>query len=160
MYPSFRSGQRIRISTVDDTGLPIIRYGTVGADSLPNNPIIVLYDDALGSDMVNIAEITSLDLDVIELQLMGADLLSDPQLRAGLAELWRAEVSRAGIHVLALFPFEKDGVAGVADGDQFLLAEFTYNGETWVVRAAFTTQAPTMVVVRADRMNRWNGFIH
>jgi len=160
MHPSFRSGQRIRISTMDATGLPIVRYGTVGTDSVLDNPIIVMYDDASGSDIVDISEIESLDLDVIELQLTGADLLQDPILRAGLAELWRAEVGRAGFHVAALFPFEKDGVVGIADGEQFLLAEFTYNGETWVVRGTFTTLAPTMVIVRADRMNRWNGFIH
>ena len=160
MQPSFRSGHRIRISTVDDNGLPIVRYGTVGADSVPDQPVIVLCDDVSGSDTVNISEITSLDLDVIELQLTGPDLLHDPLLRAGLAELWRAEVSRAGIHVAALFPFEKNSVVGVADGDQFLLAEFTYNGETWVVRGTLASDVPTMVVIRADRMNRWNGFIH
>ena len=160
MHPSFRSGHRIRISTVDDTGLPIVRYGTVGADSVPDQPVIVLCDDVSGSDTVNISEITSLDLDIIELQLTGPDLLHDPLLRAGLAELWRAEVSRAGIHVAALFPFEKNGVVGVADGDQFLLAEFTHNGETWVVRGTLASDVPTMVVIRADRMNRWNGFIH
>jgi hypothetical protein len=54
----------------------------------------------------------------------------------------------------------KGDVVGVSDGEHFLLAEFTYNGETWVVRGAFPADAPTMVVIRADRMNRWNGFIH
>ena len=55
---------------------------------------------------------------------------------------------------------EKGDAVGVVDGEHFLLAEFTYNGETWVVRGALASDDPTMVVIRADRMNRWNGFIH
>ena len=160
MSRSFRSGQRVRVSTVDTDGLPTVRYGTIGADVTSNDPVVVMYDDLLGSDTVNSSEIELLDLDAIELRLIGRDLLDDPLLRAGLAELWRAEVGRAGLVVATLFPMGKDDVVGVSDGEQFLLAEFTYNGETWVVRGAFTADAHTMVVVRADRMNRWNGFIH
>jgi hypothetical protein len=160
MPRSFRSGQRVRVSTVDTDGLPTVRYGTIGADVNSDDPVVVMYDDLLGSDTVNSSEIELLDLDAIELRLTGRDLLDDPLLRAGLAELWRAEVGRAGLVVATLFPMGKDDVVGVSDSEQFLLAEFTYNGETWVVRGAFTADAPTMVVIRADRMNRWNGFIH
>ena len=151
MPRSFRSGQRVRVSTVDTDGLPMIRYGTVGADAVSNGRIAVL---------VNSSEIEPLDLDLIELRLTGTDLLNDPLLRAGLAELWRAEVARAGLVIATLFPMEKGDVVGVVDGEHFLLAEFTYNGETWVVRGALASDDPTMVVIRADRMNRWNGFIH
>lgn len=160
MPRSFRSGQRVRVSTVDTDGLPMVRYGTIGADVHSDDPVVVMYDDLLGSDTVNSSEIELLDLDAIELRLIGRDLLDDPLLRAGLAELWRAEVSRAGLVVATLFPMEKGDVVGVVDGEHFLLAEFTYNGETWVVRGALASDAPTMVVIRADRMNRWNGFIH
>jgi hypothetical protein len=55
---------------------------------------------------------------------------------------------------------KKDDVVGIADGQQFLLAEFTYNKEPWVVRGTIAADSPTTVVVRADRMNRWDGFIH
>ena len=160
MPRSFRSGQRVRVSTVDTDGLPTVRYGTIGADVNSDDPVVVMYDDLLGSDTVNSSEIELLDLDAIELRLTGRDLLDDPLLRAGLAELWRAEVGRAGLVVATLFPMGKDDVVGVVDGEHFLLAEFTYNGETWVVRGALASDAPTMVVIRADRMNRWNGFIH
>ena len=160
MPRSFHSGQRVRVSTVDTDGLPTVRYGTIGADVDSDDPVVVMYDDLLGSDTVNSSEIELLDLDAIELRLTGRDLLDNPLLRAGLAELWRAEVDRAGLAIATLFPMGKDDVVGVSDGEQFLLAEFTYNGETWVVRGAFTADAPTMVVIRADRMNRWNGFIH
>ena len=160
MPRSFRSGQRVRVSTVDTDGLPTVRYGTIGADVNSDDPVVVMYDDLLGSDLVNNSEIELLDLDLIELRLTGTDLLNDPLLRAGLAELWRAEVSRAGLVVATLFPMGKDDVVGVVDGEHFLLAEFTYNGETWVVRGALASDTPTMVVIRADRMNRWNGFIH
>jgi len=160
MPRSFRSGQRVRVSTVDTDGLPTVRYGTIGADVNSDDPVVVMYDDLLGSDTVNSSEIELLDLDAIELRLTGRDLLDDPLLRAGLAELWRAEVGRAGLVVATLFPMGKDDVVGVVDGEHFLLAEFTYNGETWVVRGALASDDPTMVVIRADRMNRWNGFIH
>ena len=90
----------------------------------------------------------------------GTDLLHDPTLRAGLADLWRAEVDLAGLVVATLFPMKKDGIVGIADGQQFLLAEFTYNGEPWVVRGIIEADSPATVVVRADRMNRWDGFIH
>jgi hypothetical protein len=145
---------------VDTDGLPTVRYGTVGADADSNGRTAVIYDNLEGSELVNASEIELLDLDAIELRLMGRDLLDDPLLRAGLAELWRAEVDRAGLVVATLFPMGKGDVVGVVDGEHFLLAEFTYNGETWVVRGAVASDAPTMVVIRADRMNRWNGFIH
>ena len=160
MPRSFRSGQRVRVSTVDTDGLPMVRYGTVGADAVSENPIVIIYDNLAGSDLVNSSEIELLDLDLIELRLTGTDLLNDPLLRAGLAELWRAEVARAGLVIATLFPMEKGDAVGVVDGEHFLLAEFTYNGETWVVRGALASDDPTMVVIRADRMNRWNGFIH
>jgi len=160
MPHSFRSGQRVRISTVDTDGLPMVRYGTVGGDAVSSGRIAVIYDNLAGSDLVDGSEIELLDLDLIELRLAGTDLLKDTSLRAGLAELWRAEVARAGLVIATLFPMEKDDVVGVVDGEHFLLAEFTYNGDTWVVRGALASDDPTMVVIRADRMNRWNGFIH
>ena len=148
----------------------MVRYGTVGADAVSENPIVIIYDNLAGSDLVNSSEIELLDLDLIELRLTGTDLLNDPLLRAGLAELWRAEalgacgtcagIARAGLVIATLFPMEKGDAVGVVDGEHFLLAEFTYNGETWVVRGALASDDPTMVVIRADRMNRWNGFIH
>jgi hypothetical protein len=138
----------------------VVRYGTVGGDAVSSGRIAVIYDNLAGSDLVDGSEIELLDLDLIELRLAGTDLLNDASLRAGLAELWRAEVARAGLVIATLFPMEKGDVIGVVDGEHFLLAEFTYNGETWVVRGALASDDPTMVVIRADRMNRWNGFIH
>jgi hypothetical protein len=138
----------------------MVRYGTVGADAVSSGQIAVIYDNLAGSDLVDGSEIELLDLDLIELRLAGTDLLNDTSLRSRLAELWRAEVARAGLVIATLFPMEKGEVVGVVDGEHFLLAEFTYNGETWVVRGALASDDPTMVVIRADRMNRWNGFIH
>jgi hypothetical protein len=160
MPRSFHSGDRIRVSTVGDDGYPIVRYGTVGADLPADGPVVVIFDDLLGGDIVDSSEIEVIRLDAIELRLNGVDLLHDSTLRAGLADLWRAEVDLAGLVVATLFPMKKDDVVGIADGEQFLLAEFTYHGEPWVVRGATATDSPTTVVVRADRMNRWDGFIH
>ena len=85
MPRSFRSGQRVRVSTVDTDGLPTVRYGTIGADVDSDDPVVVIYDDLLGSDTVNSSEIELLDLDAIELRHTGRDLLDDPLLRAGLS---------------------------------------------------------------------------
>jgi hypothetical protein len=160
MPRSFHSGDRIRVSTVGDDGFPIVRYGTVGADLPADGPVVVIFDDLLGGDIVDSSEIEAIRLDAIELRLNGTDLLHDPNLRAGLADLWRAEVDLAGLVVTTLFPMERNGVVGIAEGEQFLLAEFTYNNEPWIVRGATAADSPTTVVVRADRMNRWDGFIH
>jgi hypothetical protein len=117
----------------------------------------VLFDDLNGGDLVDASEVERIDYDTIELHLHGEDLLTDNVLRAGLATMWRAEANLAGLRVDAMFPLG-DHVAGIADGDTWVLAEFNIAGTTHVVRATRSTQSPTTVIVRADRANRWDGF--
>jgi len=156
---SFHNGDRIRVSTVDDDGVPIVRYGTVGAELPADGPVVVLFDDLLGGDIVDLSEIILVSLDSVELRLRGTDLLTDESMRSGLAAMWRAEADVAGLTVAALFAMGDRG-AGVRNGTDWLLAEFTHFGDTWVVRATIPPDETSIVVVRADRANRWDGFIH
>lgn len=156
---AFHNGDRIRVSTVDDDGVPIVRYGTVGAELPADGPVVVLFDDLLGGDIVDRSEIMLVSLDSVELRLRGSDLLTDESMRSGLAAMWRAEADVAGLTVAALFAMGDHG-AGVRNGADWLLAEFTHCGDTWVVRATMIDGETTTVVVRADRSNRWDGFIY
>ena len=156
---ALHSGDRIRVSTVDDDGVPIVRYGTVGAELPDDGPVVVLFDDLLGGDIVDRSEIVLVALDSVELRLRGTDLLSDLAMRSGLAAMWRAEADVAGLAIAALHALGTHG-AGVCNGDDWLLAEFTHNADTWLVRATIEPDETTTVVVRADRSNRWDGFIH
>lgn len=159
MTPHFRSGDRIRVSTVDDDGVPIVRYGTVGAELPSDGPVVVLFDDLLGGDIVDLSEIVLVALDSVELRLHGLDLLTDVSMRSGLAAMWRAEADVAGLAIAALHALGENG-AGVCNGTDWLLAEFTNMSDTWLVRATIPLNDTTTVVVRADRSNRWDGFIH
>lgn len=154
---AFHNGDRIRVSTVDDDGVAIVRYGTVGAELPADGPVVVLFDDLLGGDIVDRSEIVLVSLDSVELRLRGSDLLADESMRSGLAAMWRAEADVAGLTVAALFAMGDRG-AGVRNGTDWLLAEFTHFGDTWIVRATIADDAPTTVTVRADRSNRWDGF--
>jgi hypothetical protein len=152
-----RSGERICIRTVDDEGIPIVRYGTVASDNRTNGPVAVLFDDLSGGDLVDASEVERIDYDTIELHLQGEDLMHDNVLRAGLTTMWRAEANLAGLTVDAMFPLG-DNDAGIADGDTWILAEFNISGTTHIVRATRSASSPTTVIVRADRANRWDGF--
>lgn len=152
-----RSGERICIRTVDDEGIPIVRYGTVASDSRSNSPVAVLFDDLSIGDLVDPSEIERIDYDTVELHLNGADLLTDNVLRAGLTTMWLAEANLAGLKIEALFPLGNHE-AGITDGTAWILAEFTIGGITHVVRVTPSTHNPTTVIVRADRANHWDGF--
>ena len=153
-----RSGERICVRTVDDEGIPIVRYGTVAADNRTTGPVAVFFDDLSGSDLVDISEVHRIDYDTVELRFDGSDLFDNPALRAGLATMWRAEADLAGLRVDAIFSLGNDD-AGIANGaDTWLLAEFTVAGTTHVIRTFRSPDNPTTVIVRADRANHWDGY--
>ena len=157
MTRPFRNGERIKVRTVDDDGLPIVRYGTVGATLPADGPVVVMFDDLLGGDIVDRSEIEPVAVGTIELSLAGRDLADDDALRAGLADMWRAEADLAGLSIGAVRALGNDG-AGVRDSDGWLLAEFTHDGLPHVVRCAIISGRTDTVIVRADRSNRWDGF--
>lgn len=158
MTGHLRQGDRIKVCTVDDDGLPIVRYGTVGATLPSGGPVVVEFDDMSGGNIVDRSEVEAVTIDNVELVMRGTDLVEDASLRRGLAEMWRAEADLAGLDVGMVHLFGDDG-AGTRNGpDGWLLGEFTHLGVTHVVRTTVTVGHDATVVVRADRMNRWDGF--
>lgn len=156
---AYRNGDRVRMHTLDDDGFPIVRYGTVGAELPSGGPVVVMFDDVLGGDMVDPGDLEPVSLDSVVLAVRGLDVQRVPDLRRGLAGMWRAEADAAGLAIPAMFPLGPHEEPGISDGpDSWLLAEFgTVNG-TWVVRSAVAPGSPDTVVVRADRSNRQDGF--
>lgn len=158
MSRPLRHGDRIKVCTVDDDGLPIVRYGTVGATLPDAGPVVVEFDDMLGGDIVDRSEVVAVRVDTVELVLHGRDLVADAALRRGLADMWRAEADLAGLEIGVVHALGRDG-EGVPNGhDGWLLAEFTHVGVPHVVRTAGDPGHDGTIVVRADRMNRWDGF--
>ena len=157
MSRRFRSGERIRVRTVDDDGLPIVRYGTVGATLPSDGPVVVMFDDLLGGDIVDRSEIEAVAVDTIELTLSGRDLADDPVLRSALADMWRAEADLAGLRIGAVRLLGHDGT-GLRDSDGWILAEFTHETLPHVVRCLVGHGGTDTVILRADRANRWDGF--
>jgi hypothetical protein len=149
----FRRGERVRISTVDDDGFPIVRYGFVSGNTASHGPVVVEFDDMLSEVIVDSSEVDLVTPTTVELTLTGIDLSQDPDLRSGLAAMWHAEADVAGLRVAALFPLG----AGLRDSsDTWALAEFTFEGETYVVRVHTDPNVPDVVSVRAERPNRWD----
>jgi hypothetical protein len=143
----------VRISTVDDDGFPIVRYGFVSGNTASHGPVVVEFDDMLSEVIVDSSEVDLVTPTTVELTLTGIDLSQDPDLRSGLAAMWHAEADVAGLRVAALFPLG----AGLRDSsDTWALAEFTFEGETYVVRVHTDPNAPDVVSVRAERPNRWD----
>lgn len=149
----FRRGERVRVATVDDDGFPIVRYGFVSGDTATHGPVVVEFDDMLSEVIVDASEVDRVTPTTVELTLTGIDLSLDPDLRSGLAAMWHAEADLAGLRVAALFPLG----AGLRDSsDTWALAEFTFEGETYVVRVHTDPNTPDVVSVRAERPNRWD----
>lgn len=148
-----QSGDRVMVRTVDDDELPILRYGNVCEQSNDDGPIVVIYDDMSGTDIVDASEVSLVDITTIELVLHGFDLSADPDLRQGLAAMWRAEADVAGVSVLSMFHLG----AGLRDSsDTWALAEVSDGTDTFVVRVHTNPNSPDTVTVRADRPNRWD----
>lgn len=158
MTGPLRHGDRIKVRTLGDDGLPIVRYGTVGASLPADGPVVVEFDDMLGGDIVDRSEVEAVRIDNIELSLRGADLVDDPALRRGLADMWRAEADLAGLEVGAVRLLGDDSSGTRNGSDGWLLAEFTHVGVPHVVRTTADPHSSDTVVIRADRMNRWDGF--
>ena len=155
---SFRGGERICVRTVDDDGFPIVRYGTIGSATSHDSPLVVLFDDHGTSDIFDWSEVELVTVTSVELHLTGEQLLSDAQTRRGLADMWRAEADLAGLCIDAVRLLGDDDCGLAEPADRWLLAEFTYETQPHVVHATPHRDAPDTVVIRADRVNRWDGF--
>jgi hypothetical protein len=149
----FGAGDRVRVESIGDDGLPMVRYGFVGGVAGRDGPVIVMLDGELGGDVMDPGELQHVAVTTIELRLQGSDLVDEPALRIGLVALWEAEADRAGLEVDALHPMG-DGVRD--SNDSWALAEMTSGGEHYVVRAVLLPHEPDVVRVRADRPGRYD----
>lgn len=149
----FETGDRVVQKLLDDDGLPRTRYGTVGGVLTPGGPIVVMFDDVLGGDILEADQVELVLITTIELQLDGVDLAADPDLRQGLAAMWLAELERSGLAVDSHFLLG----AGLRDSsDTWALAEVNAHGATYIVRVHTDPNSPGVVRVRADQPNRWD----
>ena len=144
----FNHGDRVRWATVDDDGLPLVRYGFVGGVTGTNGPIVVMLDGELGGDVINPTEIEPVHMSNVTLTLSGTDLLDDPSLRQGLVNLWVAEAETAGLEIASLRCIGT-GVRDSSDG--YALAELSSGGAQYVLRASVCPHDHESVMVRADR---------
>lgn len=150
----FQPGDRVRWQSVDDDGLPLVRYGFVGGCNGTGERVAVMFDGQLkGDTVVDLDQLALVTITNVELQLHGADLLDDPSLRQGLVSLWSAEADQAGLEVRSI---ELLGT-GVRDavGDGFALAELHSGGRHYVLRAVPLVDASDMICVKADLPRRW-----
>ncbi|MCU1502686.1 MAG: hypothetical protein JWM12_2040 [Ilumatobacteraceae bacterium] len=145
---NFRAGDRIRVERIDDDGLPLVRYGFVGGIPSGIGPIVVMLDGDLNGSIVEPHEVRHVELTTVELNLNGADLLDDPELRRGLVALWQAEADTAGLEVGRLRPIG-DGLRD--SNDSWALAELTFGEELYVVHAIRLATDPNTICVRADQ---------
>jgi hypothetical protein len=112
---TFSSGDRVRIETVGDDGLPLIRYGFVGGVAGRDGPVVVMLDGELGGDVVDLGQLKPVAVNTVELSLSGADLFEDPSLRAGLVAqqrfvgTGRADVGRRTVRGAGDSPAERAG---------------------------------------------------
>ena len=150
---SFQSGDRVRIVGTGDDGLPLVRYGSVGGMAGRNGPVVVMLDGALGGDIIDIGDLEAVTITSVELRLPGDDLFDEPALRRALASLWEAEADTAGLAIDALHPLAEPRRDA---SDSWVLAELVAGGEQYIVRATRPPNDPGVVVVRADRPNRWD----
>ncbi len=148
----FSHGDRIRYSTIDDDGLPLVRYGFIGGITGVNGPVVVMLDGELGGDVVNLTEIEPVHMSNVTLTLTGSDLLDDPSLRQGLVNLWVAEAETAGLEIASLHSIG----TGVRDSSEgYALAELSSGGDQYVLRATLCAHDRDAVEIHADRPNRW-----
>jgi hypothetical protein len=148
---SFQPGDRVRWETIGDDGLPLVRYGFVGAANGDDRSVHVMLDgDLTGDTVVDLDQLAPVTITSVELCLHGADLLHDPSLRQGLVNLWSAEVDQAGLEIRSL---ERLGTGVREPDDGFALAELWAGSQQYVLRASPATG--DRISVRADHPRRW-----
>ena len=142
---NYTSGDRVRVETIGDDGLPLVRYGFVSGQNVNGGPLAVLLDGELRPSVFAQEVVQPVSIANVVLSLNGADLFDDPALRTGLLALWQGEVDTAGLAVEQLSPIQ----CNCPHEREWPLAEFTSCGERYVVHAE---RCPgELVRVRATR---------
>lgn len=151
-----RPGDRVRVVSTAEDGLPLVRYGVVDGTAGRHGPLAVTLDGQVTSELLDLSEVSMVSIDTVELCLEGTDLVDDIALRRGLVALWAAEADTAGLDIASLHPLG-DGLRD--SSDTWAIAELVAGSEQYVLRVHRTLAAQgvmTGVVVRADRPNRWD----
>ena len=144
---TFRHGDRVRWSTTDGDGFPLVRYGFVGGADGTGRRVFVMLDGELQGDAVDAGQLQPVSVTTVELRLDGAGLLGDADLRPGLVRLWEAEAESAGLDLGEIQRFGE----GWPDGQgRWTLAELVSGGRRFLVRAHESPGHTTVTVVRAD----------
>lgn len=150
---TFNHGDRVRYATTGDDGFPLVRYGFVGGQTHDDGPVVVMLDGELGGDVVDLDKLERVSISNVTLTLGGRDLVEDPELRQGLASLWRAEAEAAGLQIANVHTI--DSGLGIRDSSEgYALAEIVAAGEEYVLRAFNCPSAENRITLRVDRPNR------
>lgn len=143
----FQPGDRVRWESLGADGLPMVRYGFVGGSNGDASRVAVMLDGELkGDTVVDCTQLEAVTITNIELRLQGADLLTDPELRQGLVNLWTAEADQAGLEVRSLAYLGSE-VFG-SSTESCALAELRSGGQYYILRAL--TPNDGEVCVKAD----------
>lgn len=156
---TWRPGDRVRVRLPDDQP-PRARYGMIAAPVTPQGDVAVMVTDDDGSvRQVSLPRhvVEALTVLTIELRLPSTELATAWSLRAGLAEMWRAEALRAGLVISSWQLLGTPPGAGLmASSDAWVVAECVAGGEHLVVGVSIEPDAGEPVLVRAHRPNRWD----
>ena len=143
----FQPGDRVRWESLGDDGFPIIRYGFVGGTNGDRTKVAVMLDgDLKGDTVVDLDQLEPVTITNIELQLQGADLLSDASMRQGIVNLWTAEADQAGLEDRSL-EYLGPRVWGTSS-HACALAELRSGGQHYILRAI--TRSEGTISVKAD----------
>jgi hypothetical protein len=155
---NWQPGDRVRVHLPDDS-LPRARYGMIAsAPGAANEVTVIVSDDDASVRHIVMPrhQVEALTALAISLELPSIDLATSSTLRAGLAEMWRAEAVRAGLTISSWRPLGQPPGAGLmASSDTWVVAEFVADGEQLVVGVSIDEHVPEPVTVRAHRPNRW-----
>ncbi len=156
---TWRAGDRVRVHPADES-LPRARYGMIAQPTTATGEVTVIVSDDDGSvHEIVVARhlVQALTALAISLHLPSMDLATSSTLRAGLAEMWRAEAVRAGVELGSWRLLGTPPGAGLmASSDDWVVAEFVADGEQLVVGVSIDEHGEHPVTVAAFRPNRWD----
>lgn len=138
-------GDRVRVSQIDEGGIPVIRYGWV--ETVTGLRAEVLFDGEIRGEQVHLGSVQPVEVTTVQLVLAGRDLLDDPELRRGLVGMWQAEADLAGLDVDTLHSF---GAGNAGLPGRYELGEVVAGGSTFVLVAGLSPSTQPTVFVRAE----------
>jgi hypothetical protein len=154
----WQPGDRVRVFLPHDT-MPRARYGMVAEPASTSGDVtVIVSDDDGGVRHITLPphEVEPLTVLVVTLSLPNVELATSSSLRAGLADMWRAEAVRAGLTLTSWRLLGTPPGAGLmASSDAWVVAEVVAQGEQFVVGVSIDEHRRTPVTVSAHYPNRW-----